>query len=148
MLEFDSIDLTSDPAVHQYVKDEIVEVTFATLDAAVVSREGANHFRAGDAIVTGSTGERWSVTRERFDTRYQPVAPLVHGRDGRYRSKPVPALAKQIDEPFTIRRTSGGDLLRGTAGDWLMQYGPNDYGIVENAKFQRVYRRCPTSDGN
>ena len=146
MLQFESIDLASDSTAHHHVKDEIVQVVFATRDDSVTSREGLNHFRAGDALITGSTGDRWSVSRERFDAKYHPVAPLMHGGGGPYRSKPVPVRAKQINEPFTVKRTSGGDLLRGAAGDWLMQYAPGDYGIVENAKFQRVYRRC-TADG-
>jgi hypothetical protein len=140
MLVFENIDLASDPAVRQYVKDEIVLVTFATADDAVISREGLNRFSAGDAIITGSTGDRWSVTRERFERKYQPVAPLLYGCDGRYRSKPIPVRAKQVHEPFTVKRTANGDVLRGAAGDWLMQYAPGDYGIVENAKFQQVYR--------
>jgi len=44
---------------------------------------------------------------------------------------------------FNERRCEGGDLLRGAAGDWLLQYAPGDWGIVEDAKFLRLYRACP-----
>jgi hypothetical protein len=141
-MEFESIDLQHDDGAAPYVKQETVQVSFALADGSIASREGANHYRAGDALLTGSGGDRWSVARERFDRRYQAVPPLQHGSDGAYRSLPLPVLARQIPEPFTVRRSAGGDLLRGAANDWLLQYAPGDWGIVEDAKFQRLYRRC------
>ena len=141
MLTFKNIDLTRDPAAARYAKVETVNVTFAAADGAVASREGLNHYHHGDALVTGSTGDHWSVTRARFDSRYEPVPPLAAGAPGAYRSKPVPVLAKQVHEPFSLERVAGGDVLEGKPGDWVMQYAPGDYGIVEGAKFARVYRK-------
>jgi hypothetical protein len=40
---------------------------------------------------------------------------------------------------FTVERSAGGDLLRGDAGDWLVQYAPGDHGIVAAARFDSVY---------
>lgn len=140
MLELKNIDLTSDAAASSYVKDEIVEVAFAKTAGELVSREGPNRYEPGDALITGSTGDRWSVSRSRFDAKYLPVAPGRAGEDGRYRSRPVPVLAKQMAEAFTLARSSGGDVLRGLAQDWVLQYGPGDFGIVAHARFQQVYR--------
>jgi hypothetical protein len=134
------IDLARDPHARQYIKNETVAVTFATSAGAVASREGANRYAIGDALITGSTGDHWSVSRDRFDAKYMPVPPLAHGQDGAYRNKPIPVYAKQIHEPFSVPRTAGGDVIHGKADDWLMQYAPGDNGIVENAKFQKVYR--------
>lgn len=142
MKVLEHIELRSDPQASSYVKNEIVQVRFATENGDVQSREGPNRYAAGDALITGSTGDVWSVTRARFDAKYEPLPPLQQGESGAYRNKPLPVLAKQISEPFGVRRSSGGDLIRGAAGDWLMQYAPGDYGIVENAKFLKVY--CPT----
>jgi hypothetical protein len=140
MLELKNIDLTRDASATPYVKHEIVEVVFAAVAGALVSREGLNRYHAGDALVTGSTGDRWSVSRGRFDAKYLPVAPLCHGDDGRYQARPVPVLAKQMSEGFSLERSAGGDVLRGAAQDWLLQYAPGDYGIVEKARFEAVYR--------
>jgi hypothetical protein len=41
---------------------------------------------------------------------------------------------------FSVARSAGGDVLRGAAGDWLVQYAPGDYGVVARARFDRVYR--------
>ncbi len=134
------VDLRNDPQAHSYIKNEIVTVRFAPATGSVASREGANHYKKGDALIVGSTGDEWSVTRDRFDIKYVPVAPLKHGEDGSYRNIPIAVLAKQINEDFSIARSAGGDVIHGKAGDWLMQYAPNDYGIVQNAKFQKVYQ--------
>lgn len=140
MIELANIDLATDPAASPYVKDEAVAVVFAQCAGELISREGPNRFHAGDALITGSTGDCWSVARHRFDEKYEPVPPLPAGANGRYQARPIPVLAKQMPEPFTIARRAGGDRLRGLAQDWLLQYAPGEYGIVENARFERVYR--------
>ena len=141
MLELANIDLRTDAEAHEYVKDEVVGVEFAQADGELISREGPNRYRAGDALITGSTGDRWSVSRERFDLKYEALTPGGEGLDGPHRAKPLTVLAKQLHEPFTIAREAGGDVLKAIAEDWVMQYGPGDYGVVENARFQQVYRR-------
>lgn len=135
------IDLSIDPNARIFVKDEVVDVEFAGHDGELLSREGPNHYQSDDALITGSTGDRWSVARNRFDEKYEAIAPLAHGASGRYRAKPIPVLAMQMREPFTIARRAGGDLLSGLAQDWVLQYAPGDYGVIENARFQRVYRQ-------
>jgi hypothetical protein len=140
MLELKDIDLTQDTAAGLFVKDEIVDVVFARAAGDLLSRVGLNRFEAGDALITGSTGDRWSVSRNRFDAKYLPVEPLQAGEDGRYRARQVPVLARQMHEAFTLARSSGGDVLHGLARDWVLQYAPGDFGVAENARFQAVYR--------
>jgi hypothetical protein len=139
-MDFEAIDLCQDPIASWYVKDETVQVVWAHSAGSIASREGVNHYRPGDALIVGCSGDRWSVARDRFDARYLAVPPLRHGADGAYRSRPVPVLARRIAEPFTVRRCTAGDLLQGRAGDWLLQYAPGDWGIVGAAKFRRLYR--------
>lgn len=132
-------DLTGDPDSLPYVKDEIVNVKFAKYDGVIASREGPNRYHSGDALITSSTGDCWSVSRDRFDTRYTPLTQLPAGSDGEYRAMRVTVMAKQMDRAFSIARSAGGDVLQGKAKDWLLQYAPGDFGIVENERFQRVY---------
>jgi len=133
-------DLRRDPESRKYVKHEVVNVEFATAPGELISREGPNAFAPGDALITGSTGDRWTVSRDRFDAKYEPVPPGVAGEPGPYRNLPVPVLAKQVHEAFSIVRSEGGDRLAGKAGDWFVQYAPGDYGIVDQARFAAVYR--------
>ena len=140
MILFSNFDLRTDPHSRLYCKQEQVNVEFAREHGELMSREGPNRFEAGDALVTGSTGDRWCVERSRFDARYEPVPPLPPGENGVYRNRLIPVHAKQIDEPFRVERRAGGDVLQGIAGDWVLQYAPGDYGLVEQARFQAVYR--------
>ncbi|MDF3883534.1 PGDYG domain-containing protein, partial [Cupriavidus basilensis] len=129
-----------DPAAAPYQKHEVVQVAFAKEPGELISLEGPNRYQPGDAIITGSTGDRWVVSRARFDPKYEPLQAGTHGQDGAYRNIPGVVLAKRMNEAFSIARSTGGDVLHGAAGDWLMQYAPNDYGIVQQARFAQVYR--------
>ena len=134
------LDLTADAAASIYVKDEIVDVTFATYEGEIVTRVGPNRYLSGDALITGSTGDRWSVSRERFEAKYVAVAPAEAGYNGHYRAHPTAVWAKQMSDAFTIAREASGDMLCGEANDWLLQYAPGDFGVAENARFVQVYR--------
>ncbi|MGA7780952.1 MAG: PGDYG domain-containing protein [Paraburkholderia sp.] len=142
MIELKNLDLRSDAAAQRVVKDETVTVEFAAGDGELMSLEGPNRYARGDALITGSTGDRWVVSRDRFDAKYVPAdTALAHGESGDYRNRPAVVLALQMSEPFSLARSAaGGDVLRGTAGDWVMQYSPGDYGVVQAARFAKVYR--------
>jgi uncharacterized protein (DUF2237 family) len=139
-LNLQNPDLASDSAACRAVKDEVVSVEFAVAAGVLETAVGLNRYAAGDALLTGSTGDRWCVSRHRFDAKYQPETPTGRGRDGRYRNRPLSVLAKRMTVAFTVERSAGGDLLRGNAGDWLVQYAPGDHGIVDAARFDSVYR--------
>ena len=141
MIEFTDIDLRTDILAARYVKTEIVDVAFAESAGELASPEGPNRYQAGDALITGSTGTRWSVSRDRFDAKYDAVAPTEPNTNGRYKARPVPVLARQLPEAFTVARSSGGDVLQGEAGDWLLQYAPGDHGIAKNDRFVKVYKK-------
>jgi hypothetical protein len=134
------IDLRDDAGAHWVVKDEVVAVDFAQAAGVLESAVGANRYAAGDALLTGSTGDRWCVSRDRFDAKYRPEPGVQGGRPGRYRNLPQRIRGKQMAVAFSIARSTGGDVLRGAAGDWLMQYAPGDYGVVARARFEAVYR--------
>jgi hypothetical protein len=108
-----NIDLRADANAAHYVKHEIVDVVFATEQGFLQSREGPNHHAAGDALITGSTGDRWSVTLARFRAKYTPIAGTHGFENGRYVNNPLPVLAVQILRDFSILRSQGGDLILG-----------------------------------
>jgi hypothetical protein len=144
LLELSGIDLRADSAAAVYVKHEIVSVEFAAVAGVLMSRVGPNHYQAGDALVGGMDGDRWCVSRDRFDLKYEPLPGVSHGQSGRYQNKPAPVLARQMREAFRCQRTAGGDWLEGQAGDWLLQYAPGDHGVAAQSRFAQVYRPLPT----
>lgn len=138
---FTCLDLTRDHAAARYVKDETVSVAFAQEAGTLMSGEGVNQYASGDAIITGSNGARWSVSRDRFVEKYDAVPPTLPLHDGAYRSRPVPIWAKQMTHAFSLTRRAGGDVLHGEAGDWVIEYAPGDFGACKAERFAAVYRR-------
>jgi PGDYG protein len=144
MQTLSQVDLAHDTSAAVYAKDEIVNVVFAQQNGEIMSGVGLNRYQRGDALITGVTGDSWSVSRDRFDAKYESVDGLPIGEDGAYRAKRVTVFARQMPVAFSIARSEGGDLLRGAAGDWLLQYAPGDFGVVANARFSRVYKLVNT----
>jgi hypothetical protein len=133
-------DLHADLDAVWAVKDELVTVEFAVTAGTLESAVGTNRYAVGDALITGTTGDRWCVSRDRFEVKYAAEAPTKGGQPGSYRNLPIPVRARRMDLPFCVRRSAGGDVLRGEAGDWLVRYAPGDHGIVAHDRFARVYR--------
>jgi len=141
MIELANIDLRDDPDAQRYIKDETVMVEFAAAEGELMSLEGANRYDVGDALITSSEGARWVVSRDRFDKKYAPAASsLAHGMPGAYRNLPAVVLAKRMNASFSIARSRLGDVLQGEPGDWVLQYAPGDYGVVQAQRFAKVYR--------
>jgi hypothetical protein len=137
------VDLRGDALACWIVKDEAVSVEFAASAGLLQSGVGINRYEAGDALVTGSTGDRWCVSRARFDAKHLPQGATRAGEDGLYRNIPLAIRGRCMAEPFSVARSAGGDVLEGKAGDWLVQYAPGDHGIVARARFDQVYRIVP-----
>jgi hypothetical protein len=148
-LELDNPDLAADRAACWVVKDEVVRVEFALEAGVLASAVGLNRYAAGDALLTGSTGDRWCVSRDRFNAKYRSEPPVLPGQGGLYRNRPAAVLAKRMGVAFLVARSADGDVLLGEAGDWLLQYAPGDHGVVAQARFDKVYRVLdgPGEDG-
>jgi hypothetical protein len=139
--------LAGDPHAVRALKDEVVAVEFATCAGVLQSAVGPNRYGAGDALLTGATGDRWCVARERFDLKYEPLGGTARGAAGAYRNRPATVLARRIDVAFSVERSAGGDVLHGEPGDWLVEYAPGDHGIVDRRRFARVYRIAAADPG-
>jgi len=116
-----------------------VQVEFCTVAYVLQTREGLVHVRPGDAVMTGTAGERWRISRDRFAKKYCSVAPTVMGESGRYQSLPNSILAVAMDRPFEVVLRDGVSRLHGNVGDWLVDYGDGSLGIVSSAIFANTY---------
>ena len=98
-------------------------------------------FQAGDAVMTGPSGESWPIARATFESTYSAVSGGRMGQDSKFFKKPLPVLAVQMTEPFTVTASWGH--LEGKGGDWIVQYDEAglDFGIVGSALFERTYQR-------
>jgi hypothetical protein len=133
-------DLRGDPKAIRVRKRPLqTEVAFAHAPGEVLTLEGPVRHAAGDAILTGVQGERWPIGRAAFDATYEPVPPTRAGEDGRYRKRPLVAWARRLDAPVTVEVGPDADPISGGPGDWLVQYGPGEFGIVAAGIFAETY---------
>jgi hypothetical protein len=116
-----------------------IDVRFTSVECTVETPEGVVHARPGDAIITGTAGEHWRVSRARFADKYRPVPPTVAGEAGRYVSLPNRILAVPMSESFEVLLADGVSRLRGRPGEWLVDYGDGSLGIVSEDIFASTY---------
>lgn len=120
---------------------------FAEADGVMQTREGAVHYLAGDALVTGVCGECWPIAWQRFAENYRLIQQDGDGPDGRYARLPGIVSVCRLDAGVDIPLPSGC-ALRGRPGDWLVRYGEGDYGVVGPEIFVRSYRLLGPNDGH
>lgn len=144
MSDSSPIDLARHPQAVRVRKLPLpVEVRWMARDGVCQTLEGEVAYRAGDVVLTGIDGESWPVAADRFAAGYEPVPPTQPGADGAYRKRQVTLLALQLQQALTVRVGYQHDPLQGKAGDWLVQYGPDDFGIVAATIFPRTYELAP-----
>ena len=110
-----------------------LEFRYAETDETIETKEGPVGAKAGDAIMTGTEGEQWPIPAEKFAQTYDVLG------GGTASKKNIPVFAKEMSKPFQVKVSWSNDLLQGASGDYLVQYGPGDYGVVGREIFGKTY---------
>ena len=140
MKDYTGVDVSAQPAARRVMKKNTpVAVRFARQAGVLQTLEGAVAYKARDALLTGSLGEEWPVSREHFLQSYEPLPPTRAGRAGLYTKRRLPVWAMQAPDFFSVRLAGGKGVLNGAPGSWLVQYGPGDYGVVRADIFAAAY---------
>ena len=128
-------ELSQDPNGFETAKKPIpLNFRYAEEAETIETKEGPVTAEAGAAIMTGTEGEQWPIPGEKFEQTYDVLEP------GTAAKKNIPVFAKEMAEPFQVKVSWSNDLLQGEAGDYLVQYGPGDYGVVGREIFQKTYK--------
>jgi len=122
-------------AVKVFKKPVVLSFEYAKEDTTVETKEGPVSCKTGDAILTGTQEERWPIQRSKFDSTYDVVG------EGQCAKKKIEVLALQMDVQFTVNVSWSKDPLVGKPGDWLVQYGKGDCGVVSQEIFAETYAR-------
>ena len=126
----------------------------ADSDGVCKTLEGDVPYRKGDVICTNvdpkGRGESWPVERDKFEKKYQPVrdgdGPLPES--GTAKPKGNPTLVWEITSDMTgpdgkahvpVGWAENGELTGRPGADYLVCYGPGDYGIIDKKIFQQTY---------
>jgi len=130
------IDLNDDPSALKVQKKAIpLEFRVAEQPETVQTLEGTVEAPAGAYIMTGTKGENWPIPADKFKETYDIVSATTASK------KAIPVPGKQMQEDFFVTVSWSPDKLNGKPGDWLVQYGPGDYGVVEAGIFDETYDR-------
>lgn len=116
-------------------------VEFARDSGELVTLEGQVRYQGGDAIVTGVQGEQWPVPRERFLATYEPIPPTQIGKDGHYSKNAREVWALELKVPIEVTLSSHRGLLKGKAGDVLIEYATGDQSVVAGNIFMQTYQK-------
>src|SRR5207302_9340883 len=116
-----------------------IKARLTPVPSTVLCHGGAVHARPADAILTGVSGKHWRVSRERFAEECRPVPPTSAGESGRYACLPFRIMAVPMKEAFEVLLADGVSRLRGSAGDWLVDYGDGSLGVVSPPIFATTY---------
>ena len=135
-------DLSSDPGAFKARKRPLaLAVVFARDAGLLITREGPVRYEAGDALLTGTIGERWAVSRARFKETHEPLPGVTFGEDGYYRKAPLAVWAWQVDHPLAVPLSADRGILHAKRGDFIVQYAPGDWAVVGEAIFAETYER-------
>ena len=110
-------------------KYEIADAT-----GTVETLEGPMAYDSGHYIITGSKGEQYPITPEKFKTLYDDQG------EGTAIPKKIIKVAKLADHDG-ILKTPWGNLEYKKGQHYIVRHGPNDYGPVENSIFEKTYQR-------
>ncbi|HEX3847721.1 MAG TPA: PGDYG domain-containing protein [Steroidobacteraceae bacterium] len=126
-------------SVHARKLERQIDVRFTPVACEVQTHEGIVHALPGDAIITGTAGEHWRVSRAHFHEKYRAMPPTAEGEPGHYVSRPNRILALPMDRTFDVVLADGKSRLTGQPGDWLVDYGDGSLGIVSRPIFATTY---------
>jgi PGDYG protein len=118
-----------------------LSVEFAATKGVLTTLEGPVTFEAGDALITGTRGERWPVSAGQFHLLYESsvVDQRAH-ESGIFKRRQTTVYAKQIPFEFSvITDTASKARLFGKANDWLIQQPNLQLNIVASDIFPDLY---------
>ncbi|TIC80284.1 PGDYG domain-containing protein [Crenobacter intestini] len=125
-----------------------VAVEFAKTHGQIQTMEGIVAYQKGDALLTGSKGERWPIVRQRFEETYIPVdASMAMGMPGLYLKKPLTVEAVQADRTVQIELSEGRGVLHARPGDWIISTESGDCWVVAEDIFADSYCPMPLEPG-
>ncbi len=118
---------------------------FARSPGILQTNEGPVRYGAGDVVLRDENGNSWPVSRAYLDRFYEPTGATVFGVDGNYVKARQEVLALQLLEDRRLDLPSGRGMLRGKAGDWIVDYGGGELSIVSASQFPELYELLPAT---
>lgn len=107
---------------------------FASEAEDIHTLEGVVTARPGDAVLTGTKGERWPIRREKFEATYD-----FNLQTGICSKKAIVVEAEEMQSHFEVKVGWSNQPLQGGPGDFKITYGPGEFGVVAKDIFHETY---------
>lgn len=129
-----------------FAKTAITDAQQLQVDTAVPTLEGMGTGSRGDWLVTGSAGERYIVTNQKFNELYRTVAPAADASPSFEFLKKGTITAEVSNEPFEWKDWQGNPKTA-QAGDWKVTQPDGTISSVEPSIFAKTYSEVPGKPG-
>jgi len=110
--------------------------TIASDDGEMRTLEGNVRYKKGFYIITGSRGEGYPMTPEKFRELKDDYG------NGRCSPKMIIKYAKLADHDGDVRTSWGEKLYYRNKEDYIVRHGNGDYGLVKRSIFEDTYQNC------
>lgn len=113
-------------------------IRFAPNPGVLETSEGPVRYDAGDPIIADAAGQ-WVTSRDYVRRFYKPVKGVEFGEDGEYIKDNQDVLVLQLSGVNRLEFPGGKGSLCGKEGDWIVDYGNDQFSIVSKDRFDDLY---------
>jgi hypothetical protein len=112
----------------------------AQKEEQIQTLEGPETVPAGGYIMTGTIGEKYAISPEKFPKKYTDIK-MKNGVEGEATKIVDGKKYEYLDpqKPFKAKTWAG--VISGDANSVLLRYGDGDYGIIRKDLFNTLYKR-------
>lgn len=106
----------------------------------VQTREGPVVADPGEWVLGDDEGNLWPVSDAHLREFYAPEKTREAHTSPVWRAKPVEVRVAQLEKAMSLTVGPHKCSIGGEAGDWLIYYGHDSFGIVAKSLFHKLYR--------
>lgn len=117
-------------------KGNVETYLLASEDGTINTLEGLVAYKKGFYILTGSKGEKYPMSPEKFRELKTDLG------SGRCQPKKISKLAKLADHDGEVKTSWGEKLSYRKEEDYIVKHGSGDYGVVKKSIFFDTYEKA------
>jgi len=109
-----------------------IHFEIANKDTKVQTMEGEEVAKKGGFIITGTVGEKYVISPDKFPKKYTNIKYLNKEKTKGKATKVIDNKKYEYLDPMTnFKATTWAGTIKGDSNDILIRYGDNDYGIIK-----------------
>ena len=109
-------------------------------DCYIKTLEGLQTVSKGDFIMTGLKSEQYCITKEKFHNKYTIVETNEKNINFAKKNILENSIYQFIKPSIEVMVSMNNELFKITNHDYIIRYETNDFGIIKNDLFFRLYK--------